>query len=171
MQRRSAIKNIALTISGAVLLPSWANAWSGQSLPKSKRFLTFSQENLLAEIVETIIPKTDTPGAKELLIHQFASKMMNDCYDAKAQAIFKKGLAATNDLALKEHSKNFEDCDGVQKLGILQKMKTSENKDEKLFLSLIKNLTIQGYLNSEFVMTNLLIHQYIPEKYQGCTPV
>lgn len=171
MQRRSAIKNITLTIGGAVLLPSWANAWSRESLQKSKRFLTFLQENLLAEIVETIIPKTETPGGKELLIHRFAAKMMADCYDTNAQVVFKNGLTATNDLALKNHSKNFEECDGVQKLAMLQKMKTSENKDEELFLSLIKNLTIQGYLNSEYVMTNLLIHQYIPDKYQGCAPV
>ncbi|MES2518026.1 MAG: gluconate 2-dehydrogenase subunit 3 family protein [Bacteroidota bacterium] len=171
MQRRSAIKNLALTIGSAIILPSWANAWNRESLQNSQVIIFSSQENLLAEIVETIIPKTDTLGAKELNIHQFTVKMVADCYDKKAQDIFKKGLDSVDALAKKEAGKAFVECDGKQKLDILSKMSNAENSDDKAFVRLVKNLVIQGYLNSEYVMTNLRKFEFAPGHYYGCVPV
>ncbi len=171
MQRRTAIQNIALTIGGTILLPSWANAWNKQSFQNSSFNISPLQENILAEIVETIIPKTDTPGAKELNIHQFTTKMVADCYDKKSQETFVKGFDLIDAAAKKDFSKPFVECDAKQKLAILNKMSNSENSDEKGFVRLIKNLTIQGYLNSEYVMTNLRIYEFAPARYHGCVPV
>jgi Gluconate 2-dehydrogenase subunit 3 len=171
MQRRSAIKNLALTIGSTIVLPSWANAWNNKSFPNSTFSISPSQENLLAEIVETIIPKTDTPGAKELNIHQFTTKMVADCYDKKSQETFAKGFDLVDAAAKKDFLKPFVECDAKQKLAVLNKMSNSENSDEKGFVRLVKNLTIQGYLNSEYVMTNLRIYEFAPARYHGCVPV
>ncbi len=171
MQRRSVVKTIALTIGSSIVLPSWANAWSKKTLTLASFRVSISQENLLAEIVETIIPKTDTLGAKELNIHQFALKMIGDCYDKKAQEIFSKGLNLVDVVATKDFSKTFVSCDVTQKLAILNKLSISENSDEKAFVRLVKNLTIQGYLNSEYVMTTLRIYEFAPARYHGCVPV
>jgi hypothetical protein len=170
MQRRSAIKNIALTIGGAIVLPSWANAWNQESVQHS-RPISPSQDALLAEIVETIIPKTNTPGAKELNIHQFTTKMVTDCYDKNAQRVFTKGFDLVDKNAKNSFSKSFMDCDAKQRLEVLDKMSKSENSDEKNFVGLVKNLTIQGYLNSEYVMTNLRIFEFAPAHFYGCVPV
>lgn len=171
MQRRSAIKTIALTIGGSIVLPSWANAWNKKTLSVASFRISVSQEILLAEIVETIIPKTDTLGAKELNIHQFTLKMIGDCYDKKSQTIFSKGLDLVDVAATKDFSKTFVACDTTQKLAVLNKLSNSENGEEKAFVRLIKNLTIQGYLNSEYVMTNLRIYEFAPARYHGCVPV
>lgn len=171
MQRRTALKTVALSIGSAIVLPSWANAWSTKSLQNQPFNLSFSQENLLAEIVETIIPKTDTPGAKDLEIHKFTMKMIADCYDKKAQEVFAKGLISVDEIAKKDYLKSFVECDGKQKLMILNSMKNSANSDDKSFIELVKNLTIRGYLNSEYVMTNLRKFQFLPGKYHGCVPV
>ena len=171
MQRRSAIKNLALTIGGTIVLPSWANAWNKESFQNSPFNISPSQENLLAEIVETIVPKTDTPGAKELNIHQFTIKMVADCYDKKSQETFAKGFDLIDIAVKKDFSKSFVECDAKQKLAILNKMSNSENSDEKSFVRLVKNLTIQGYLSSEYVMTNLRIYEFAPARYHGCVPV
>lgn len=170
MQRRTAIKNIALTIGGAIVLPSWANAWNRESL-RISRFISTSQDALLAEIVETIIPKTNTPGAKELNIHQFTTKMVMDCYDKKAQGIFTKGFELVDASAKSNFSKTFLECDAKQRLEVLNKMSNSDNSDEKNFVQLVKGLTIQGYLNSEYVMTNLRIFEFAPAHFYGCVPV
>ena len=171
MQRRSAVKTIALTIGSSIVLPSWANAWSKKVLSNTSFWVSVSQENLLAEIVETIIPKTDTLGAKEMNIHQFVLKMIGDCYDKNSQIIFSKGLDLVDVAASKDFSKTFVACDATQKLAVLNKMSISENGDEKAFVRLIKNLTIQGYLNSEYVMTNLRVYEFAPARYHGCVPV
>ncbi len=171
MQRRSAIKNIALTIGGTIVLPSWANAWNKEAISGTSFKISASQENLLSEIVETIIPKTDTLGAKDLNVHQFTMKMVADCYDKKAQETFSKGFDLVDAAAKRDFSKTFIECDAKQKLDILNKMSNSENVDEKGFVRLVKNLTIQGYLNSEYVMTNLRIYEFAPARYHGCVPV
>lgn len=171
MQRRSAVKNIALTIGAAIVLPSWANAWSKDSFKNISTKLSFLQEKILAEIVETIIPKTNTPGAKELNIQQFVPKMIADCYDKKAQEIYAKGFELVDNNAKSLFSKSFTDCDSKQRLEVLNKMSKSENSDEKSFIQLIKGLTIRGYLSSEYVMTNLRIYEYAPARYHGCVPV
>jgi hypothetical protein len=171
MQRRSAIKNLALTIGGTIVLPTWANAWSKETLQNHSLNITSSQEILLAEIVATIIPKTDTPGAKELGADKFILRMVADCYDKKSQDIFAKGLISVDELAKKENGKTFVENDSKQRLEVLKKMSTSQNSDEKGFLQLVKGLTIDGYLVSEYVMTNLRIFEMVPGRYHGCVPI
>lgn len=171
MQRRSAIKNLALTIGGTIVLPAWANAWSKESLQNNTFKISYTKEALLAEIVETIIPKTDTPGAKELGADKFILKMVADCYDKKSQDIFAKGLVSVDELSKKEYAKTFVEIDSKQKLDILKKMSTSQNSDDKGFIQLVKGLTIDGYLVSEYVMTNLRIFEMVPGRYHGCVPI
>lgn len=171
MKRRSLVKNIALSIGASIILPSWANAWSKDSFRKNRFNPVSSQENLLAEIVETIIPKTNTPGAKELNVQSFVPKMVVDCYDKNAQKIYAKGFDLVDKNAKNTFSKSFLECDAKQRLEVLNKMSKSENSDEKNFIQLVKGLTIQGYLNSEYVMTNLRIYEYAPARYYGCVPV
>jgi Gluconate 2-dehydrogenase subunit 3 len=171
MQRRTALKTVALSIGSVITLPSWANTWSIKNLQNQYSNLFFSQETLLAEIVETIIPKTDTHGAKDLVINKFVEKMVADCYDKKAQEIFAKGLVSIENVAKKDYSKTFVECEGKQKLAVLNSMVSSSNNEDKDFVKLVKNITIQGYLNSEYVMTNLRIFEFVPGRYHGCVPV
>ena len=171
MQRRSAVKNIALTIGASIVLPTWANAWNKGSFRKNPSTLASSQGNLLAEIVETIIPKTNTLGAKELNVQQFIPTMIADCYDKKAQEIYAKGFELVDNNAKNTHSKSFIECDTKQRLEVLNKMAKSDNSDEKSFIQLVQGLTIKGYLSSEYVMTNLRIYEYAPARYHGCVPI
>lgn len=170
MQRRAALKTFALSIGSTLVLPAWANAWSNETLHTSGTTLSSAQEALLAEIVGTIIPKTDTPGAKELNVDKFVTLMVADCYDAKAQDTFTKGLLAADEIAKKDYGKSFVEADPAQRLVVLNKMDKSANDTEKGFIRLVKNLTIQGYLNSEYVMTNLRVFEFIPGRYHGCVP-
>ena len=170
MQRRSIVKNIALTIGASVVLPSWANAWNRDSFQRNVFKNVYLQENFLAEIVDTIIPKTNTPGAKELNVQLFVPKMVTDCYDKNAQDLYTKGFDLVDKNAKNAFSKPFVEGDVQQRLEVLNKMSKSENSDEKNFIQLVKNLTIQGYLNSEYVMTNLRIYEYAPARYHGCVP-
>lgn len=170
MQRRKALKNLSLSIGSAILLPSWANAWK-PGIASNQKLISSNQELLLAEIVETIIPKTDTLGAKELEVHSFIIKMIADCFDKKTQSLFQNGLKTVDEMATKSFQKIFVDLNKETKLKVLNTMRLSDNKEEKAFLNLVKNLTIQGYLSSEYVMTNLLPFEFAPGRYNGCVPV
>ncbi|MGV3504543.1 MAG: gluconate 2-dehydrogenase subunit 3 family protein [Adhaeribacter sp.] len=170
MKRRAALKHLSLALAGLVSLPAWAQTWSPASLGPITGFQASEQE-LLAEIVETIIPQTDTPGAKALQVHQFALRMIQDCYGEAAQASLAQGLAAVNQIAQGAFSKDFMALDTSQRTAVLGHMHKSEVKGEKQFVDLIKGLTIRGYLNSEYVQLNLSGYNMAPGFYHGCVPL
>lgn len=170
MERRVALKSMALAMGAMASLPSWASGWNTGSVPKGV-LLSADQSKVLSGMVESIIPKTDTPGAGELGVGDFVQKMVKDCYDQKAQASLMKGVDNLESQSKKDFGKSFADAGKDQKLQLLQGMEKSGDTDQKAFFGLVKNLTIQGYMNSEYVMTNITHYEMIPARYHGCVPV
>jgi len=130
MNRRIVIKNLALAIGGAVLLPSCVHK-NGASYVQLKHIqLSEDQQNLVADITETIIPKTTTPGAKDLNLHLFVLKMLDDCYTKKDQQAFLAGLNEFNNLVKNKYNKVFSDLNVSERESLLtaieQKMKPKE---------------------------------------------
>lgn len=171
MERRSALINLAGAVAGLIHLPVWANGWSVEHTRLNHPLFLADPSGLLADIVETIIPTTDSPGAKALNVHQFIQKVVADCFDKPAQETFTKGLSLTDELAQKSFGKSFSEGDAVQRMALLTQLSQSTDSVQKDFYSVVKNLTIRGYMNSEYVMTNLMHFEFIPGRYHGCVPV
>jgi hypothetical protein len=171
MKRRQLVKGMAATLGGMLVLPAWAEAWTPAALSIHPTQLSSLEETLLAEIVESIIPKTDTPGAKELEVQRFISAILTDCYDQKSRDVFTKGLQTVEQLSQKSQAQSFLKSTPEQRLAVLSKMAESDDLDTKSFARMVKNLTIRGYLSSEFVMTKLKGYQMAPGFYDGCVPV
>jgi hypothetical protein len=170
MQRRSALKNLTLAFGGLLSLPDWALGWTPDSIGQVST-LSITEEDLLAEIVETIIPETNTPGAKSLKVHQFAMRMINDCYGEQAQANLNQGLIKTESMTKQAHNKSFIACDAKQRTDVLTQMSQSTDPVAKQFVEMVKNLTIRGYQNSEYFMVNILEYNMAPGFYHGCVPI
>ncbi|WP_185155490.1 gluconate 2-dehydrogenase subunit 3 family protein [Rudanella paleaurantiibacter] len=173
---------VATAVGGLAVLPSWATRWTPESLRATGPMgglISSAETNLLAELVETIIPATpatdpskgEIPGAKALNVHQFVQKMVADCYDKAAQDTFRKGFTALDEVAKATGGKSFLETDAAGRLNVLKQMQQSTVPGQKEFLSLVKNLTIRGYMNSEYVMTNLTHYEMVPGRYKGCVPV
>jgi hypothetical protein len=171
MQRRKIIKYLAFSIGGTITLPAWANAWNAESIKLSAKLLTTNQEALLAELTEAIIPKTDSPGAKDLAIPQFIQKIVKDCYDKKAQEIFKAGFGMLDDMTKRKLGNSFTECSSVQRTEIVQSLEKEPDSDLKKFYQMIKGLTIWGFTTSEFVMMNHYKYAFIPGKFKPCVEV
>ena len=171
MQRRSAIKNIALSIGATFSVPAWANAWNSTQFDTPSHFISSTQEQTLLSLLETIIPKTDTPGAVDLGVQSFVLTMIKDCYDTKAQETFKNGLVKIDNAAKKINNLSVSQLSDAQKLSIATAFVDSNVAEEKDFLRLVKNLTIQGYLSSEYVLLNHRKFEFAPGHYYGCVPV
>lgn len=172
MNRRIALKNIALAAAGLMFLPGCdTTGWKEASVLTPKPFLSPGQEQLLAEIVESIIPATDTPGAKALKVHAYIQKMVLDCYETDVQAALVKGLDTVETLAEKSKGKSFVACSSTEQAELLRQLEQSDDPQQKDFYSLVKRLTIQGYMTSEYVMTNLTQYEMVPGRYNGCVPV
>src|ERR1700743_170971 len=155
MNRRTVIKNLALAIGGTVLLPSCLRK-DGTSYIQLKHIqLDESQQTLIADMAETIIPKTNTPGAKDLNLPAFVLKMIDDCFNKKKQGTFLTGLNNFTDKIKKEYGKPFGELDSKQREAILTAIDKANNKAGQSnpqtpdpineFYSDVKWQTILGY--------------------------
>lgn len=171
MKRRAALKGMATAVGGLMMLPVWASGWNEASVLPVQPYLSPQQDELLAEIVETIIPATDIPGAKALNVHAFVQKMVTDCYEKEVQESLVKGLDTVEHMAKQNYGQTFGTCDSTQRIELLTKMEMAVEPEQKEFYALVKELTIQGYMTSEYVMVNHTDYKMVPGHYYGCVSV
>lgn len=173
MERRSALKNLIIIGGGIALLPSCLNKPEKASVRLKNVEINHQQENILAEVAETIIPATDTPGAKALGVHLFVLKMLDDCYNKKDQKAFLTGLEQLETMAKKQYKNSFVDCSKDDKESVLKSIETGNQNAGEIskFYQIMKQKTIQGYLNSKYVMNNLIVFELVPGRYDGYFPV
>lgn len=171
MNRRIALKNLTLAAVGLIMLPGCEGGWSGKDVQTDGALLSSSQEELLGELTETIIPKTDTPGAKELAVPAFIQKILADCYEKDVQDSFKAGLDQVEKIAETRFDTKFAALSPPQREEVLVQLEQAPEEEQKDFYSLLKGLTIHGYMTSEYVMTNITKYEMVPGRYYGCVPV
>ena len=180
MNRRIALKQIGFISAGVMLLPACVRQAKEVSITLKNIVITGDQEALLSEIVQTIIPATDIPGAKDLNVHQFVLRMVDDCYDTENQQKFVTGLLHVEESTKKRFDKSFEDCTTEERITFFKELAEkkepemmSDGKESQLpaFYSLTKRHTIQGYMSSEYIMTKVLVHNMIPGRFDGCVQI
>ena len=158
---------------GIYLLPSCSG--DGKSSIELKNLdILVGEEALLAEVAETMIPKTaDAPGAMDLNLHLFILKMVDDCHDAKDQKAFKAGLTSLNKVSLEKNNKPFNQLDAVARIHFIESALKDTTGDPALrtFFEITKRRVIQGFTNSKYVMTDLKQYEMVPARYNGYFPV
>jgi len=190
MNRRVVIKNLALVLAGSALLPSCIPG-KKPAIALKNISMDADQENLVADIAETIIPKTSTPGAKDLNLHLFVLKMLDDCHTKEDQQAFVKGMAEFNDLTKKIAGKSFADCSVTERENILKSFEkkgpevkpgpmgkknkiqgfaNGYSKELNTFYGIIKGETVNGYTNSKYFMTKQLVYELVPGRYNAWYP-
>lgn len=167
MERRTALRGIALGIGGLASLPSWANAWTPEKLPKTP---FIPNEDYLNPLAEVLIPTTDTPGAGELGVGNFIVAMINDCTPEAPKKLFTKQLGEIDTISKTKFSKGFAALNPTEKTALVESMATSENEDWKTFFTILKRYTIQGYMTTEDVLTRKGF-EFAPGRYLGCVDV
>lgn len=174
MKRRDVIQRLVIAAGGFVLVPSCLQRPGKASIALKHIEVTDVQEHLLAAVASAIIPATGIPGAGGLGCHLFALKMLDDCYEKELQQQFMRGLDDLETCAQQKSGYSFVKCTGQQQQDILNDIegKKSNNADIAGFYAIMKAKTIQGYLTSKYVLTNINKYEFIPsEKYNGYAPV
>lgn len=187
MKRRDALGRVALLMGGTLSAPTMLAFLEGcKSSTETSSAMTFpfstDRKALVSEVAEIIIPKTDTPGAKDAKVGEFIEMMLKDCYAAKDQESFNKGLAELEKKdflkakpeeqtkILKEMEANAKD--ELAKAGEEKKKYTEAGKEYTdagvPFFRLMKELTLLGYFTSEPGATQALEYVAVPGRYDGC---
>lgn len=185
MKRRELLQRFSAIAGGTMLgadhLVARSIDWESlDELPDGARIGLFSgrQIRLLNLIADTIIPDTDTPGAKAAKVGQFMAVIVSDCYEPDDQKSFLEGLDALQQACQKKFSRPFQRCtpkqrhDFLVELDLAQKAHHQEQKagDPPHYFRRLKDLTLWGYFTSEIGATQTLRMVEIPGHFQGCMP-
>jgi hypothetical protein len=180
MNRRIAIRNMALILGSAAVLPSCLNDNKGKPVIELKHLkLDGQQETLVNDLTETILPKTSTPGAKDLGINLFVFKMIDDCFDKKGQDDFMAGLKEFSEAVDKKYGKSFSALTAAERTAFVNDIEkqskdpNNKDKDSKAlgFYWTVKGQTVFGYTTSKYFMTAQIVYELVPGRYNAMFPV
>ena len=171
--RRVAIQQLLMIWAGVALLPACLQNEQKVSIPLKLIHIVPEDENMLAELSEIILPKTDTPGAKDLSAHLFALKMVDDCYPKKNQEKYMEGMKAFESFVMKKTGKSFTDISASERQSIVAELDQQKPSDDAMsfFYQSTKRLTIQAYTTCEYYLTKIRGYKMIPGNFEGCIPL
>ena len=155
MNRREALERIALVLGASLGAPAVARAAAEALLTDSyaPRALTPAQLEQVATIADEIIPRTDTPGARDAGVHRFIDTMLAEYYTKPERDRFITGLDAVK---------------GSTTLATTLEQLDRDGHDQ--FFRMMKELTILGYYTSQPGATKELRYVQVPGRYDGCVP-
>jgi hypothetical protein len=178
MNRRELLKLIStltgITVAGGDFFLSGCKTDNGPSIGS----FTESDIAFLEEVAETILPKTDTPGARDAQVGRFIAFYSTDCYDESQLGSLKGGIETLNDESEKKYGGGFMQITGSQREALLveidaeAKKYNGENKGQGTkaphYFTLMKQLTLLGFFTSKPGATQVLRYVPVPGKYEGC---
>ena len=139
-------------------------------------FLSQEEIKTVTAIADTILPKTDTPGAIELQVPEFVDIMLKDCIPAEQQVTIREELKEFQEKVVSEYSNPFEKCSPDEKQQIIEAEEEAaygvlNQSGKRSFYLYLKQLVLLGYFSSEYVMTSLLNYTPVATRYEGCIPL
>jgi hypothetical protein len=161
--RRDALKAVALPVLPALASaqhqhPSEEKTDHAPSPAYKPQAFDAMQFALLAALVDTIIPRTDTPGASDARVHIDIDKRC--AHDPKLKADINAGLARLAAARFVE----------LDEPGRVEVLKPWSDKNDAFFRT-VKNLTVDAYYTSREGLTQELGwhgNTFLPE-FNGCT--
>lgn len=142
------------------------------------------REGLIAELAETIIPRTQTPGAKDTHVAAFILKMVRYGISRQEARTFLRGVDEIDRYCYEHLGHGYVNCTTEERnrtLALFEKdsqwtgPRLLEKVNNKLlgrpFFPLLRSLTVIGYCTSEAGCKQGLAYDYIPNEYLSCIPL
>ena len=171
MNRREALKSVSIILGTSII---GAEAFLTACVNSNSSFsLSADDLILLNEIGETILPKSDTPGAREADVADFMNTIVADFYSSTEQKTFKSGIKQINKMSYDQFNSDFTSLTNENRNTLIMDLEKqaqkhySANETTEHFYIMIKQLTIWGYLSSEVTAKQAFIFAPLIEKYQG----
>ena len=171
MNRRSALKNMALASGSLITLPFWMGCSNGDQPATHNSSFSVKDQQLLAAISDTIIPAGNSVGALSVGVDKYLQKLIDECFEKEVQENIKAQLKKLEARSKEEYKKSFVACSQQERQNLILQFSTAQDKNEKDFFTLIKSETIRGFNTSQEVMEKYLHYKVAPGHYHGCVNV
>lgn len=173
MDRRLALKQLAWITGGAILIPSCDFSQKSVLEAYQKLQVTEAERETLAHVTNTIFPGVHLKKADEIGLADFVLVMANDCLSEAEQIDFCTGLRAFDSFSKKTFKKTFgkmntsESADAFRTTMEMEADNNSAIASVKSFLGITKRFALQGYLTSNYYMTEIMPYKMIPGGFVG----
>jgi len=158
--------------------------------PPGYALRTFSphQNDTVVQMIDIILPATDTPGAKGVRVNEFMDLILTEWATPAERESFLTGLTQVDSKSNALFGKSFLDASPEQQTTLIQALDDSIDwghrpgqglfvdgpapRDTHLqgeFFRVFKTMTIHGYYTSEIGFTQELKLQIIPGVFDGCS--
>ena len=180
INRREALRYVAGLMGGALSAPAVLGVLSGCSAKTPSAgwkpvFLSEPQAEVVTQIAEIMIPRTDTPGAIDVGVPAFIDLMLKDAYAPAGQKTFVSGLTEF------DTSSGFLKLEPAQRIAAVRtahdaavaehkKLKLPTSREQRPFILMMKELTLLGFFTSEVGATQVLQYQQVPGALRVCVP-
>lgn len=181
MKRRDYLKSI-LVLGGLGVTSVSVFKWVELSKHIDAKQL-WDKRPIVAELAEMIIPRTDTPGAKDANVQDYVISVMVNCASAKEQNKFYSGIQEIEDYASDKFGKDFLKCTLKEKSEALKHVaehagfssaflnKLNDRYLGTPFYPKFKTLVVEGFCLSKPGATQALAYDYVPGSYEACIPL
>jgi len=187
MNRREAVQRVAMLMGGVLstpaLLGEWNACFAAATAKSSPAVLTPAQLELVGAVVDIIIPRTNTPGAKDVGVPMLIDSLLENVYSPEDRARYLAGLAEFDGAAITRQGAPFLALDEQRRSALVrefhdaavaEEVRRDEVDDEPLkrpFILMTKELTLLGFFTSVPGATEVLQYAAIPGAYHGCLSV
>jgi len=196
MQRVTVLLGGVALVDGERVLAAMADAASvaAQEAQAGQGIGTFTAADVafLDEIAETILPETNTPGAKAAGTGAFMALMVTDAYTPRHQQIFRDGMKRLEEACQREYGASFIQARPEQRLALLQRLDAERQAELDArdamqrsrapvapppppdapvhYFRLMKELALVGYFTSEIGYRQAMRYMETPGRYDPCAP-
>lgn len=181
MNRRKAIISFITLGAGVGALYSGYRVFNWYKKPDWKYF--DNNKVLVNELADVCIPRTDSPGAKDIDAASVIMRLIHDCTNRVEQNTFIDGLKELETCAKRNFRKSFLEADVTEKYRLVEAFMQSGGENGGLvgkvqrklvgrpFFTLLKEYTIIAYCTSEMGATQGLAYAHVPGRFAGCVPI
>lgn len=175
MERRDLLRALGAAAAFSTLPRTAQAAWATiAAAPGSPlRAMSERQSALVGAIADTIIPRTDTPGATDVGVPAFVDVIVAEYYGDEDRVAFLAGLDAIEARAKSASGAPFEELADPQRSALVESLEraTDRRADPARTYWRLKGLVIHGYFTSERVAKDVLKVEIMPGRFDGAAPM
>ena len=151
-------------------------------IARDPAFLSAQQKKTLVMLTETIMPRTDTPGAIDAGVPRFVELMVFEWLTDDERAIFLAGLNDLMSSVQAEYGVAYEQLKAPQRVAVLEALEAAASDSswydmgsaamrdfisDAPFICQLKELTIWGFFTSEVGSRQVLRYEAMPMEFDG----
>ena len=168
MNRRDLLKKGVYGLAGVTLSSALISSLqSCTSIEKySPLYFSKTEFSLLSNIVDFLIPKTETPGGLEMKVPQFIDIIISETYNNES----KNNLSNKLKLLIEDFKSNNIDLSDYNSMKS-KFVNDFNNETHQEMYNQIRDLTVWGFKTSKEIALNVLNYNPIPGYQLGCVDI